>query len=162
MAPQAGYSARRQEVGAIGNHVDAVTEFLSTGFRADSRSRGGQVERVSLQTGQPAGDAAHGDVQDSAGAGRSRRVRRANRPQQTDSQKGARPTAIGTCLLKTNLRYRDLDAPVDYREYDGEWTAWFEEHWFKPRLRNLEYEHVRFFVARRVSMTAAFGNESAN
>ena len=24
-------------------------------------------------------------------------------------------------------RYRDLEELVDYREYDGEWTYWFEE-----------------------------------
>lgn len=32
----------------------------------------------------------------------------------------------------TKSRYRDLDMLLDYREYDGEWTTWFEENWLKP------------------------------
>ena len=39
-------------------------------------------------------------------------------------------------------------ASLDYREYQGDWTLWFEEHWLKPRLRGLGYEHVRFFGGR--------------
>jgi len=27
----------------------------------------------------------------------------------------------------TKSRYRDLEELVDYREYDGAWTTWFEE-----------------------------------
>ena len=30
-------------------------------------------------------------------------------------------------FAETKSRYRDLEALVDYREYEGEWTAWFEE-----------------------------------
>ena len=39
------------------------------------------------------------------------------------------------CFCDTKSRYRDLDALLDYREYDGEWTAWFEENWLKPLLK---------------------------
>lgn len=35
--------------------------------------------------------------------------------------------AIGACLLEPSRRYKDLAGPVDYRECDGVWTAWFEE-----------------------------------
>ena len=45
----------------------------------------------------------------------------------------------------TKSRYRDLEELVDYREYDGAWTTWFEENWLKPRLKALGYSHVRFF-----------------
>ena len=38
-------------------------------------------------------------------------------------------------FAETKSRYRDLEALVDYREYEGEWTAWFEENWLKPRLK---------------------------
>lgn len=31
-------------------------------------------------------------------------------------------------FAETKSRYRDLDVSLDYREYDGEWTAWFEEN----------------------------------
>ena len=48
-------------------------------------------------------------------------------------------------LAETKSRYRDLEALVDYSEYEGEWTAWFEENWLKPRLKALGYSHVRFF-----------------
>jgi hypothetical protein len=37
-------------------------------------------------------------------------------------------------FAETKSRYRDLEELVDYREYEGEWTAWFEENWLKPRL----------------------------
>ena len=40
-------------------------------------------------------------------------------------------------FAETKSRYRDLEALVDYREYEGEWTAWFEENWLKPRLKAL-------------------------
>ena len=45
----------------------------------------------------------------------------------------------------TKSRYRDLEEPVDYREYDGAWALGFEENWLKPRLKALGYSHVRFF-----------------
>ena len=70
--------------------------------------------------------------------------------------------AIGTCRWETHRRYQDLDALVDYREYDGEWTTWFEEHWLKPRLRNLGPNMSGSLVARRVIRREAFGNEYAN
>jgi hypothetical protein len=49
------------------------------------------------------------------------------------------------CLRRGNPRYTDLEELVDYREYGGEWTTWFEENWLKPRLKVLGYSHVRFF-----------------
>ena len=48
-------------------------------------------------------------------------------------------------LADTKSRCRDLEVLVDYRDYDGEWTTWFEENWLKPRLKALGYSHVRFF-----------------
>jgi hypothetical protein len=42
-------------------------------------------------------------------------------------------------------KYRDLEELVDYFEYDGAWSPWFEENWLKPRLKALGYSHVRFF-----------------
>lgn len=48
----------------------------------------------------------------------------------------------GACHTR---RCPDQDGLLDYREYDGPWSLWFEEHWLKPRLRNLGYEHARFF-----------------
>jgi hypothetical protein len=42
-------------------------------------------------------------------------------------------------------RYRDLEELVDYRAYEGAWSAAFEERYLKPRLRALGYTHVRFF-----------------
>ena len=59
-------------------------------------------------------------------------------------------------------RYRDLEALVDYREYEGEWTAWFEENWLKPRLKALGYSHVRFFGGTTFEMTGAFGSAFAS
>ena len=64
--------------------------------------------------------------------------------------------AIGACRWETHRRYQDLDALVDYREYDGQWTTWFEEHWLKPRLRNLGYEHVRFFGGKTCEYDGSF------
>lgn len=48
-------------------------------------------------------------------------------------------------FANTKSRYKDLEELVDYREYDGAWTMWFEENWLKPRLEALGYSHVRFF-----------------
>lgn len=70
--------------------------------------------------------------------------------------------AFGACETEATRRCRDLEALLDYREYDGIWSFWFEEHWLKPRLRNLGYEHVRFFGGKRVITMAAFGSGSAS
>src|SRR5260370_42307723 len=51
----------------------------------------------------------------------------------------------------TTSQYRDLEELVDYREYDGAWTTWFEENWLKPRLKALGYSHVRLCVQRRLA-----------
>ena len=48
-------------------------------------------------------------------------------------------------FAETNSRYRDLEALVEYREYDGAWTLVFEENWLKPRIKALGYSRVRFF-----------------
>ena len=54
-------------------------------------------------------------------------------------------------FAETKSRYGDLEALVNYREYEGEWTAWFEENWLKPRLKALGYTHVRLCVQRRLA-----------
>lgn len=64
--------------------------------------------------------------------------------------------AFGDYQLKRSRRYRDLESLVDYREYDGDWTLWFEEHWVKPRLRDLGYEHVRFFGGKTCEYDGSF------
>jgi len=56
----------------------------------------------------------------------------------------------------TKSRYRDLDMLLDYREYDGEWTTWFEENWLKPRLKALGYTHVRFFGGKTCEYDGSF------
>jgi hypothetical protein len=53
-------------------------------------------------------------------------------------------------------RYRDLEELVDYREYEGEWTYWFEERWLAPRLCDLGYEHVRFFGGKTCEYDGSF------
>jgi hypothetical protein len=53
--------------------------------------------------------------------------------------------ALGYRQAEQRQRYRDLGEVVEYREYDGAWTSWFEEHWLKPRLLAMGYQHVRFF-----------------
>ena len=45
---------------------------------------------------------------------------------------------------------------LDYREYDGEWTTWFEENWLKPRLEALGYAHVRFFGGKTCEYDGSF------
>lgn len=59
-------------------------------------------------------------------------------------------------FAETKSRYRDLDLLLDYREYDGEWTAWFEENWLKPRLKALGYPHVRFFGGKTCEYDGSF------
>ena len=54
---------------------------------------------------------------------------------------------IGACLWETHRRYQDLDALVDYREYDGEWTTWFEE--LASAHANSSYAQVRVMVSNR-------------
>jgi hypothetical protein len=49
-----------------------------------------------------------------------------------------------------------LDMLLDYREYDGEWTTWFEENWLKPRLKALGYTHVRFFGGKTCEYDGSF------
>ena len=53
-------------------------------------------------------------------------------------------------------RHPDLEELVDYREYDGEWTYWFEEHWLAPRLRELGYGHIRFFGGKTCEYDGSF------
>lgn len=64
--------------------------------------------------------------------------------------------AFGTCEMEATRRYRDLEVLLDYREYEGIWSFWFEEHWLKPRLRNLGYEHVRFFGGKTCDYDGSF------
>jgi len=59
-------------------------------------------------------------------------------------------------FAETKSRYKDLEALVDYREYEGEWTAWFEENWLKPRLKALGYTHVRFFGGKTCEYDGSF------
>ena len=59
-------------------------------------------------------------------------------------------------FAETKSRYRDLEALVDYREYEGEWTAWFEENWLKPRLKTLGYTHVWFFGGKTCEYDGSF------
>ena len=56
----------------------------------------------------------------------------------------------------TKSRYRDLEELVDYREYDGAWTTWFEENWLKPKLKALGYTHVRFFGGKTCEYDGSF------
>jgi hypothetical protein len=58
--------------------------------------------------------------------------------------------------IRRSPRYGDLEELVDYREYDGEWTYWFEERWLAPRLRELGYEHVRFFGGKTCEYDGSF------
>jgi hypothetical protein len=59
-------------------------------------------------------------------------------------------------------RYADLEALIDYCEYEGLWSWRFEEQWLKPRLHDLGYEHIRFLAARPANTMAASGSESVN
>ena len=59
-------------------------------------------------------------------------------------------------VVRRESRYRDLDMLLDYREYDGEWTTWFEENWLKPRLKALGYTHVRFFGGKTCEYDGSF------
>ena len=63
---------------------------------------------------------------------------------------------FGACETEATHRYRDLETLLDYRKYDGTWSFWFEEHWLKPRLRNLGYEHVRFFGGKTCDYDGSF------
>jgi len=36
--------------------------------------------------------------------------------------------AFGDYRLERSRRYHDLESLVNYREYAGDWTLWFEEH----------------------------------
>ena len=63
--------------------------------------------------------------------------------------------------LTVRLRIRNRGTGIstvllDYREYDGEWTAWFEENWLKPRLKALGYTHVRFFGGKTCEYDGSF------
>lgn len=53
--------------------------------------------------------------------------------------------ANGAYRTERTQQYADMEALIDYREYDGLWSWRFEEQWLKPRLRDLGYEHIRFF-----------------
>ena len=64
--------------------------------------------------------------------------------------------AFGVRPTESARRHRDLDRLIDYREYEGTWSWWFEEHWLKPRLRNLGYEHVRFFDGKTCEYDGSF------
>ena len=64
--------------------------------------------------------------------------------------------ALGVRQTEASRRYPDLDRLVDYREYDGAWSLWFEEHWLKPRLCDLGYEHVRFFGGKTCEYDGSF------
>ena len=59
-------------------------------------------------------------------------------------------------FAETKVRYGDLETLVKYREYDGDWTAWFEENWLKPRLKALGYSHVRFFGGKTCEYDGSF------
>lgn len=65
-------------------------------------------------------------------------------------------------FAETKSRHKDLEALVDYREYEGEWTAWFEENWLKPRLKAMGYTRSGSSVERRASTTGAFGSVFAS
>jgi hypothetical protein len=70
--------------------------------------------------------------------------------------------ASGYFRMERRPRYRDLEELVDYREYDGEWTYWFEERWLAPRLRDLDMNTLGSSAAKRVSTMPAFENASVN
>jgi len=59
-------------------------------------------------------------------------------------------------FAETKARYRDLETLVDYRAYDGDWTAMFEERWLKPRLKALGYSHIRFFGGKTCGYDGSF------
>ncbi len=64
--------------------------------------------------------------------------------------------AFGDYQLKRSRCYRDLESLVDYRECDGDWTLWFEDHWLKPRLHELGDEHARFFGGKTCEYDGSF------
>ena len=64
--------------------------------------------------------------------------------------------ALRVCQTEQTGRHCDLESLVDYREYDGAWDLWFEEHWLKPRIRDLGYEHVRFFGGKTCEYDGSF------
>jgi len=64
--------------------------------------------------------------------------------------------AFGVRPPESAGRRRDLDRLIDYSEYGGIWSWSFEEHWLKPRLRNLGYEHVRFFGGKTCEYDGSF------
>jgi hypothetical protein len=64
--------------------------------------------------------------------------------------------AIDACKTETDGRCPDLEELVDYRKYDRAWNLWFEEHWLRPRLRKLGYEHVRFFGGKTCEYDGSF------
>lgn len=51
--------------------------------------------------------------------------------------------AFGTYRTE-RTQHVDLAVLIDYREYEGLWS-WRFEQWLKLRLRDLGYEHIRFF-----------------
>lgn len=63
---------------------------------------------------------------------------------------------FGVRQTESTGRHRELDQLIDYREYEGHWSWSFEEHWLKPRLRNLGYEHVRFFGGKTCEYDGSF------
>ncbi len=60
-------------------------------------------------------------------------------------------------FAETKSRYRDLEALVDYREYECEWTAWFSRD-----SRRWDIRTSGSSVERRSSMTGAFGSAFAS
>ena len=89
------------------------------------------------------------------GCGRQR-----NRGRRCDQVRGEadrnRKEMTAWAFAETKSRYRDLEVLVDYREYDGAWTQWFEENWLKPRLKALGYTHVRFFGGKTCEYDGSF------
>lgn len=64
--------------------------------------------------------------------------------------------AFGVRQTESTGHHRDLDWLIDYREYEGSWSWSFEEHWLKPQLRNLGYEHIRFFGGKTCDYDGSF------
>lgn len=63
--------------------------------------------------------------------------------------------SYGQCADRKS-RYRDLGEVIDYRQYRGEKTTWFEDQWLAPRIRALGYAHVRFFGGKKSSYDGSF------
>jgi len=63
--------------------------------------------------------------------------------------------AFEACETEATGRYRDLDTLLDYREYDGTWSFWFEE--LASADANSSYTQLRVTVSK--SLRPALASE---